>query len=148
MSIAYTFLFVPFSQDVGSAILESYSRTLESLAFTVMSRIEDVLHADSLTQDPKNADAMRMPSLQSDDTDTVVQDAKDEVERLGRMEPLNATLFDYVGPRDGDIESMLSESQDSQGSKLTKVSPIATKRFSYLDKLEHLGGTRSPISRH
>ncbi|KAM0921925.1 hypothetical protein ACQ4PT_006525 [Festuca glaucescens] len=139
---------IQYNRDVGSAILESYSRTLESLAYTVMSRIEDVLHADSLAQDPKNADAMRMPSLQSDDTDTVVQDAKDEVERLGRMEPLNATLFDYVGPRDGDIESMIAESEDPDGAKLTKVSPIATKRFSYLDKLEHLGGTRSPISRH
>ncbi|KAM0921926.1 hypothetical protein ACQ4PT_006525 [Festuca glaucescens] len=147
--VLHAFLFVSvFLQDVGSAILESYSRTLESLAYTVMSRIEDVLHADSLAQDPKNADAMRMPSLQSDDTDTVVQDAKDEVERLGRMEPLNATLFDYVGPRDGDIESMIAESEDPDGAKLTKVSPIATKRFSYLDKLEHLGGTRSPISRH
>ncbi|KAM0886113.1 hypothetical protein ACQ4PT_029886 [Festuca glaucescens] len=139
---------IQYNRDVGSAILESYSRTLESLAYTVMSRIEDVLHADSLAQDPKNADAMRMPSLQSDNTDTVVQDAKDEVERLGRMEPLNATLFDYVGPWDGDIESMIAESEDPDGAKLTKVSPIATKRFSYLDKLEHLGGTRSPISRH
>ncbi|KAK8695128.1 hypothetical protein V6N13_000302 [Hibiscus sabdariffa] len=39
-----------FQQDVGLAILESYSRVLESLAFSVMSRIEDVLHADSLTR--------------------------------------------------------------------------------------------------
>ena len=91
---------------------------------------------------------MRMPSLQSDDTDTVVQDAKDEVGRLGRMEPVNQTLFDYVGPQDGDIESMLSGSNDPEDARLTKVSPIATRRFSYLDKLEHLGGTRSPISRH
>uniref|UniRef100_A0ACD5U0N8 Uncharacterized protein n=1 Tax=Avena sativa TaxID=4498 RepID=A0ACD5U0N8_AVESA len=139
---------IQYNRDVGSAILESYSRTLESLAFTVMSRIEDVLQADSLAQDPKNADAAAVPSLSSDDTDTVVQDAKDEVERLGRMEPLNQTLFDYVGPRDGDIESMMSESDDPQDAKLTKVSLVATKRFSYLDKLEDLGGTRSPISRH
>uniref|UniRef100_A0ACD5TDW0 Uncharacterized protein n=1 Tax=Avena sativa TaxID=4498 RepID=A0ACD5TDW0_AVESA len=139
---------IQYNKDVGSAILESYSRTLESLAFTVMSRIEDVLQADSLAQDPKNADAAAVPNLSSDDTDTVVQDAKDEVERLGRMEPLNQTLFDYVGPRDGDIESMMSESDDPQDAKLTKVSLVATKRFSYLDKLEDLGGTRSPISRH
>ncbi|PNT70723.1 hypothetical protein BRADI_2g16800v3 [Brachypodium distachyon] len=139
---------IQYNRDVGSAILESYSRTLESLAYTVMSRIEDVLRADSLAQDPKNAEATRMPSLSSDDTDTVVQDAKDEVERLGRMEPLNSTLFDYVGPRDGDIGPMMSDSQEPRGAKLSKVSSIATKRFSYLDKLENLGGTRSPISRH
>ncbi|GMI88579.1 ROP (rho of plants) guanine nucleotide exchange factor 8 [Hibiscus trionum] len=38
------------NKDVGHAILESYSRVIESLAFTIMSRIEDVLHADDLTQ--------------------------------------------------------------------------------------------------
>ncbi|KAE8682839.1 Rop guanine nucleotide exchange factor 9 [Hibiscus syriacus] len=38
------------NRDVGLAILESYSRVLESLAYSVMSRIEDVLHADSLTR--------------------------------------------------------------------------------------------------
>ncbi|KAA3477029.1 rop guanine nucleotide exchange factor 9-like [Gossypium australe] len=38
------------NRDVGLAIQESYSRVLESLAFSVMSRIEDVLHADSLTR--------------------------------------------------------------------------------------------------
>ncbi|KAE8735390.1 Rop guanine nucleotide exchange factor 11 [Hibiscus syriacus] len=38
------------NKDVGLAILESYSRVLESLAYSVMSRIEDVLHADSLTR--------------------------------------------------------------------------------------------------
>lgn len=42
-------------QDIGLAIMESYSRVLESLAHTVMSRIEDVLEADRLTQDPESA---------------------------------------------------------------------------------------------
>ncbi|VAH22764.1 unnamed protein product [Triticum turgidum subsp. durum] len=139
---------IQYNRDVGSAILESYSRTLESLAYTVMSRIEDVLHADALAQDPKNGDSMRMPSLTTDDTDTVVQDAKDEMGRLGRMEPVNSTLFDYVGPRDGTIETMILGSQDPQGKKLSKISKIGTKRYSYLDKLENLGGARSPISRH
>ncbi|KAM3299975.1 hypothetical protein ACQJBY_041139 [Aegilops geniculata] len=139
---------IQYNRDVGSAILESYSRTLESLAYTVMSRIEDVLHADALTQDPKNGDSMRMPSLTTDDTDTVVQDAKDEMGRLGRMEPVNSTLFDYVGPRDGTIETMILGSQDPQDKKLSKISKIGTKRYSYLDKLENLGGARSPISRH
>ncbi|KAJ0698605.1 putative PRONE domain, Rop guanine nucleotide exchange factor [Helianthus annuus] len=38
--------------NVGHAILESYSRVLESLANTVMNRIEDVLYADKVAQDP------------------------------------------------------------------------------------------------
>ncbi|KAI3805636.1 hypothetical protein L1987_28196 [Smallanthus sonchifolius] len=38
------------NKDVGHAVLESYSRVLESLANTVMNRIEDVLYADELAQ--------------------------------------------------------------------------------------------------
>ncbi|PAN18166.1 hypothetical protein PAHAL_3G183400 [Panicum hallii] len=126
------------NRDVGLAILESYSRTLESLAFTVMSRIEDVLNVDLATQDPKNVDSMRIPSLTSDDTDKVVSDAKAEVEKSRRMEPVTATMYDFVGSWDHVKES-------ANGPKLSKISSIATKRFSYLD---NLGGTRSPIARH
>ncbi|CAD6332876.1 unnamed protein product [Miscanthus lutarioriparius] len=131
------------NKDVGLAILESYSRTLESLAFTVMSRIEDVLSADLATQDPKNAESMRIASLTSDDTDKVVSDAKAEVEKMKRMEPVSPMLYDYVGPRDQDLSTYIKEG--ANGPKLTKMSSVANKRFSYL---ENLGGTRSPIARH
>ncbi|KAE8691370.1 Rop guanine nucleotide exchange factor 9 [Hibiscus syriacus] len=53
------------NKDVGHAILESYSRVIESLAFTIMWRIEDVLHADSLTHTSSPAN-----SLNSDDDAT------------------------------------------------------------------------------
>ncbi|KAJ9559649.1 hypothetical protein OSB04_004809 [Centaurea solstitialis] len=43
---------IEHNRDVGHAILESYSRILESLAHKVMSRIEDVIHADNLVQNP------------------------------------------------------------------------------------------------
>lgn len=41
-------------QDVGQAILESYSRVLEGLAFNTVAWIEDVLFVDKSTkaQDP------------------------------------------------------------------------------------------------
>ncbi len=35
-------------QDVGFSILESYSRVLESLAFNIIARIDDVRYADDL----------------------------------------------------------------------------------------------------
>ncbi|KAF5193576.1 Rop guanine nucleotide exchange factor [Thalictrum thalictroides] len=38
------------NKDVGQAILESYSRVLESLAFNIVAWIEDVLHVDSTTR--------------------------------------------------------------------------------------------------
>ncbi|WVZ99590.1 hypothetical protein U9M48_044860 [Paspalum notatum var. saurae] len=131
------------NKDVGLAILESYSRALESLAFTVTSRIEDVLNADLATQDAQSSESMRIPSLTSDDTDKVVSDAKAEVEKLGRMEPVSAMLFDFVGQRDQDLS--IYGKEGANGPKLTKISSVATKRFSYLD---NLGGTRSPIARH
>ncbi|GMH20982.1 hypothetical protein Nepgr_022824 [Nepenthes gracilis] len=39
---------IQYNRDVGQAILESYSRVLEGLAFNVVAWIEDVLSADKL----------------------------------------------------------------------------------------------------
>ncbi|KAI5061471.1 hypothetical protein GOP47_0023976 [Adiantum capillus-veneris] len=41
---------IQYNKDVGQSILESYSRVLESLAFNILSRIDDVLHADDLAK--------------------------------------------------------------------------------------------------
>lgn len=52
----YTFtlimLFLDFEspQDVGKSILESYSRVLESLAFNIVARIEDLLYVDEISR--------------------------------------------------------------------------------------------------
>ncbi|PHT70461.1 hypothetical protein T459_25565 [Capsicum annuum] len=37
-------------EDVGKSILESYSRVLESLAFNIIARIDDLLYADDLNK--------------------------------------------------------------------------------------------------
>ncbi|KAF1890127.1 hypothetical protein Lal_00025460 [Lupinus albus] len=37
---------IQYNRDVGKAILESYSRVLESLAFNIVAWIEDVVHVD------------------------------------------------------------------------------------------------------
>lgn len=37
-------------KDVGKSILESYSRVLESLAFNIVARIDDLLYVDDLTK--------------------------------------------------------------------------------------------------
>ncbi|KAL2336528.1 hypothetical protein Fmac_010974 [Flemingia macrophylla] len=41
---------IQYNKDVGKAILESYSRVLESLAFNMVARIDDVLYVDDLTK--------------------------------------------------------------------------------------------------
>ncbi|KAK9078323.1 hypothetical protein SSX86_002380 [Deinandra increscens subsp. villosa] len=53
---------IEHNRDVGHAILESYSRILESLAHKVLSRIEDVQHADALTQNPPSQ-SLKLNSL-------------------------------------------------------------------------------------
>ncbi|KAL4318401.1 hypothetical protein GQ457_18G018650 [Hibiscus cannabinus] len=37
---------IQYNKDIGQSILESYSRVMESLAFNIMARIDDVLYVD------------------------------------------------------------------------------------------------------
>ncbi|KAH7307270.1 hypothetical protein KP509_22G052200 [Ceratopteris richardii] len=41
---------IQYNKDVGSSILESYSRVMESLAFNIIARIDDVLFIDNVTK--------------------------------------------------------------------------------------------------
>lgn len=45
-------------KDVGHAILESYSRVLESLAFNIAARIEDVLYMDESVKNGEICEAL------------------------------------------------------------------------------------------
>ncbi|XVF55170.1 hypothetical protein PTKIN_Ptkin06aG0015200 [Pterospermum kingtungense] len=41
---------IQYNKDVGKSILESYSRVLESLAFNIVARIDDVIYVEDLTK--------------------------------------------------------------------------------------------------
>ncbi|CAL9228840.1 unnamed protein product [Arabidopsis halleri] len=41
---------IQYNKDIGKSILESYSRVLESLAFNIVARIDDLLFVDDLTR--------------------------------------------------------------------------------------------------
>lgn len=43
------------NKDVGKSILESYSRVLESLAYNITSRIEDLLYVDDINKQPEKS---------------------------------------------------------------------------------------------
>ncbi|XP_071929973.1 rop guanine nucleotide exchange factor 5-like [Coffea arabica] len=45
---------IQYNKDVGMSILESYSRVLESLAFNIVARIDDLLYVDDLTRQSDN----------------------------------------------------------------------------------------------
>ncbi|KAH0468284.1 hypothetical protein IEQ34_003317 [Dendrobium chrysotoxum] len=148
---------IQYNKDVGQSVLESYSRILETLAFTVMSMIEDVLLADQLAQDPsKNSDRKRSLS-DSDWVPLKKLDPKEEMKKVELMEsPTAITLSDFMGwALDQELEN---EKQQPAGSpedilgldelKLKKPPNVVThKKFSYIEKLENLGGLRSPAAR-
>ncbi|KAF7134659.1 hypothetical protein RHSIM_Rhsim08G0223200 [Rhododendron simsii] len=149
---------IQYTRDVGQAVLESYSRILESLAYTVMSRIEDVLHADSLAQNPSLGEQKRHPLR---DTSIVMTadtfpNAKEELEKLKSSDaPTSMTLSDFMGWTldQGDSEMKKDSAEDSVKENDTKPLSkppiiVTNKKLTYIEKLENLGGLRSPTARH
>ena len=141
-------------QDIGQAILESYSRIIESLAFNVMSKIEDVLYADSLTQNPLLAESNRNRSR---DPSTLTGEEADKW--CPAETPNSKTLSDFMGwnldqgatdmkknDSTGYMDSPVREENDTLKSKIANI--VTTKKISYLEKLENLSGLRSPTARH
>lgn len=136
-------------QDVGHAVLESYSRILESLAFTVMSRIEDVLHADGLTQNPSQIATKRKPTCETP------AEKSEELNNNGPETPASMTLLDFMGwGQDqseaeakkeslGNSDDFYGDSDLKQGNKPGNI--VTNKKVSYL---ENLSAVRSPTARH
>ncbi|KAJ1388774.1 PRONE domain [Sesbania bispinosa] len=142
---------IQFNPDVGQAVLESYSRILESLAFTVLSRIEDVLHADYQTQNPSQGGRrsnVKNPVPKPEKCPTPREEGSGEAN--GSM-----TLSDFMGwssdQGDADIkkdplaltDDFYNDIDNGKPQKLPNV--VTDKKVSYL---ETLGGMRSPTSRH
>ncbi|MED6110053.1 hypothetical protein PIB30_039318 [Stylosanthes scabra] len=139
---------IQYNKDVGHAILESYSRVIESLAHTVMSRIEDVLYADSLANNLSVSVSRRRFSRVSSSA-REERSPKAEEEETGTSQPsaetptASMTLSDFMGwgaPKEGSDAVKTSEDLDES---------LATtpKRAYYEDKLENLTSNKSPISR-
>ncbi|XP_030487951.1 rop guanine nucleotide exchange factor 12 [Cannabis sativa] len=153
---------IQYNKDVGYAILESYSRVIESLASTVMSRIEDVLYADSVAQNPSSANSNGRLSMSSSPISLtqMSQTSEDEAEKLSSSDtPTSMTLSDFMGWSLSQGEADGGKKNDSKGNKDTllkqandhklvnKPANINTKKLSYLEKLENFS-LRSPTARH
>ncbi|VVB00467.1 unnamed protein product [Arabis nemorensis] len=133
---------IQFNRDVGLAILESYSRVLESLAHTVMSKIEDVLFADQITQEPSNAACKNRHLLKETE--------KPKEERFSFSEEnASGTLSDVMqwGNKNNELKKESFYGGDREKPLLSKVTGIMTnnKKNSYL---ETLGTMRSPTARY
>jgi hypothetical protein len=133
---------------VGQAILESYSRVIESLAYTVLSRIEDVLYVDSMTKNPSLAVSGRRFSLDSlQVTEQTSPHSEDGVRSMTSSgTPPSMTLSDFMGwSSTNDLKRTNSTGDLYDLKEKDEKSP---KKHYYLDKLEYLNAIRSPIGRH
>ena len=116
--------------------MESYSRTLESLAFAVLSRIEDVLHADAVAGDPKRTKSRRMTSsLES----PVLEAAAAEAEAEREEQHQNTVHWQDQELEDGERppEAPTPEAAVS-GAKLKKVHRISTRKFLHTQRLDSM----------
>ncbi|XP_010513635.1 PREDICTED: rho guanine nucleotide exchange factor 8-like [Camelina sativa] len=131
---------IQFNKDIGQAVLESYSRILESLAYTVMSRIEDVLYTDSLARKQGSSVDEASDGGRTTETDSESAGSSNSGEETEKLEPhYSKTLLDFMG---------WSDNSSKGGDKYTKSPNLTPKKLSYLEKLENLNGFRSPKDRH
>ncbi|GMH13684.1 hypothetical protein Nepgr_015525 [Nepenthes gracilis] len=133
---------IQYNKDVGHAVLESYSRVLESLASAVMGLIDDVLHANTLARNS-------MPRLKGKQSPSNTEEM-----------PNSMTLKDFIGwNSDLGNEEKKSNSTDDLGQCFKEINEKLTiskapyhindnKNISYLERLENSNGMRSPTARH
>lgn len=126
------------------------------MANTVTSRIEDVLYADSLTQDPSLAVCEWKHSTKpilTEGPGSFASHSTECTETPTAETPNSKTLSDFMGWNLDQGESTDMKKNNSTGNlecyfkdenkKLSKSNEVC-KKFTYMEKLETLGGLRSP----
>ncbi|KAL9242353.1 hypothetical protein vseg_016362 [Gypsophila vaccaria] len=132
---------IQYNKDVGHAVLESYSRVLESLASAILNRIDDVIYADSMASRSSLSGSSEILSPPQFDTDTP-------------SSPSSITLSDFMGWNVDQGEKLKSSGKfgeflkQHENEKLMGKTPPEQKKISYLERLEQWGGLRSPTARH
>ncbi|CAH1433167.1 unnamed protein product [Lactuca virosa] len=139
---------IEYNKDIGHAVLESYSRALQSLANTVMNSIEDVLYADEVVRNPEMETMMKKEQsvdvvALSISSPRAIRGVKDwtGVHSPGGKPPSSMNLLDSMGWGfdQGKIEMMNGNS--------SPVKILTKAKMSYIEKLEAYG-LRSPTARH
>ncbi|MBA0720106.1 hypothetical protein Goshw_019062 [Gossypium schwendimanii] len=136
---------IQYNRDVGQALLESYSRILESLAFTVLSRIEDVLQADNITQNP-NPQPCKRNSLKDDSQPNSVSTSPRYDVETANAKTLSDLLTWTMDQNDYDDRMDSDDGSIDVEPSMQKLNVVTnTSKKSYL---ESLAGVRSPTERH
>ncbi|KAM7256543.1 hypothetical protein ACFE04_012284 [Oxalis oulophora] len=143
---------IQYNKDIGQSVLESYSRIIETLAHTVMCRIEEVLNADAAAQ------RSSLSSSEQEESSTVTpavtsSPASVTPTNQGNQTPNSVpTLSDFMGWSVEQDDNDTDKGEDElffKGENDKMCKPIVTsKKSSYLEQVENPGGLRSPTSRH
>ncbi|KAL8537610.1 hypothetical protein ACS0TY_012655 [Phlomoides rotata] len=137
---------IQYNKDVGLAILESYSRIIESLASTVLSRIEDVIQADALARKSQGAELKTVPPPRLKIEKTLIPKEDNSAQT-----PTSMTLSDFMGweAENGGAASKKDKQDEVNVKSLSKpANAVTEKKWTYIERLEILGGIRSPTARH
>ena len=115
-----------------------------------MSRIEDVLHADALTQNPSQTAPKRKPA-----SETPPEKTPRKREDNGTETPVSMTLLDFMGWGQEQSENEPKKSSLGQSDELNADSDakngntpgniVTNKKVSYV---ENLSAVKSPTARH
>ena len=160
---------------MGQSILESYSRVLESLAFNIIARIDDVLYADDLVKKsmalppapPSRAtNQLKRPNVTHNVQTTTMATPCTTPFISPNTSPIPSPLQHQIpnSPMDnGDNYAVIrgpnfnhilsdwpSDKVDTTFKKdhdLVKLPPEDTKRWSYAGNLESSNALRSPLTR-
>ena len=113
---------IQYNKDVGHSILESYSRVLESLAFNVLSRINDVLQADDaakynstsvISQFSNNPNFYSPKSSHAHPSGMPKSSSVHAIHTSSHSRPMQSkSLSDFIGYSSKDAEGNASEHSD------------------------------------
>lgn len=158
---------IQYNKDVGQSILESYSRVLESLAFNILARIDDVLYADNQSKRaPSSGSYDRSSSSNSipnsfedfwspSATHSRLQSPAESPRRLKEFEfqvpsaetntvsSPTMTLSDHIGwqivsPRDSNSVSKLDDAVTTGNNKSLKKLPVIITNKQRISYIERL----------
>ncbi|KAE8705131.1 Rop guanine nucleotide exchange factor 12 [Hibiscus syriacus] len=129
---------IQYNRDVGQALLESYSRILESLAFTVLYRV-DVLYANSIVRNPNQPTSKSLPNSANPVSET--DGEKGNLMTLSDLLTWSAEQLEIDEETEECKEAISKEIDENQMKKLNAVSTKKT----YLESLDEV---KSPQERH
>ncbi|GMI93805.1 MATERNAL EFFECT EMBRYO ARREST 64, ROP (rho of plants) guanine nucleotide exchange factor 12 [Hibiscus trionum] len=130
---------IQYNRDVGQALLESYSRILESLAFTILSRIGDVLYADSVVRKPNQTTTKILPNSANPGSGN-----EGEKGNLMTLSDLLTWSAEQLEIDEEIVDCKEERSREIDEKQMQNLHSVTTKKT----YVESLGGVGSPKERH